>query len=170
MSGNISSYFLEILNKIMKLKTGETAPNFKLLNQNRKEVELKDFRGTNVLVYFYPADFTPHCTSQACNLRNNFEKLTSQEIKIIGISTDTPEKHLEFIKEYDLPFDLLSDSEGKVSEEYDSLTNPKILGFSLGKVSKRNSFLINKDGKIIKIMEDVEPQTHAYEIIHFCEK
>ncbi len=154
----------------MKLKVGENAPNFKLLNQNEKKVELNDFRGSNVLVYFYPADFTPHCTSQACNLRNNFEKLTNNDIKILGISTDSPEKHKEFINEYDLPFDLLSDSDGKVSESYNSLTEPKFLGFSFGKISKRNSFLINKEGILIKIMENVEPQTHAYEIIHFCEK
>lgn len=154
----------------MKLKVGEEAPNFKLKNQNNQEVELKDYRGGIVLVYFYPADFTPHCTSQACNLRNNFEKLTSQDIKILGISTDSPEKHAEFIKEYDLPFDLLSDTNGLVSEMYDSLMNTKFLGITFGKISKRNSFLINKEGKLIKIMEDVEPQTHAYEIIHFCEK
>jgi len=154
----------------MKLKIGDEAPNFKLKNQNNQEVELKDYRGGNVLVYFYPADFTPHCTSQACNLRNNFEKLTNQDIKILGISTDSPEKHAEFIKEYDLPFDLLSDTNGLVSEMYDSLMNTKFLGITFGKISKRNSFLIDKNGKLIKIMEDVEPQTHAYEIIHFCQK
>lgn len=154
----------------MKLKVGELAPNFKLKNQNNIDVELKDYLGKNVLVYFYPSDFTPHCTSQACNLRNNFEKITSQNIVVLGISTDTPERHEKFIKEYDLPFDLLSDEGGLVSEMYDSLTEPKFLGFSFGKISKRNSFLIGPDGKILKIMEDVDPQTHAYEIIHFCEK
>lgn len=154
----------------MKLKVGDEAPNFKLKNQNNQEVELDNYLGSNVLVYFYPADFTPHCTSQACNLRNNFEKLTNQDIKILGISTDSPEKHKQFIKEYDLPFDLLSDEKGKVSELYDSLYEPKFLGFSLTKMSKRNSFLIDKNGKISKIMENVDPQTHAYEIIHFCEK
>jgi len=154
----------------MKLKVGDEAPNFKLKNQNNQEVELKNYLGSNVLVYFYPADFTPHCTSQACNLRNNFEKLTSQDIKILGISTDSPEKHAQFIKEYDLPFDLLSDEGGKISETYDSLYEPKFLGISFGRLSKRNSFLVGKDGKITKIMEDVEPQTHAYEILHFCEK
>lgn len=154
----------------MKLKIGDKAPNFKLKNQVNKETELTDYLGKTVLLYFYPADFTPHCTSQACNLRNNFEKLTSQGIVILGISTDTPEKHAEFIKEYDLPFDLLSDLDGKVSSLYDSLSEPKFLGFTLTKISKRNSFLINKEGILIKIMEDVEPQTHAYEIIKFCEK
>jgi len=154
----------------MNLKVGDNAPKFKLKNQNNKEVNISDYKGSNLLIYFYPADFTPHCTSQACNLRNNFEKLTSQGVKILGISTDTPEKHAEFIKEYDLPFDLLSDSDGEVSRMYDSLINPKFLGFSLSKMSKRNSFLVNPEGKIVKIMEEVDPQTHAYEIIHFCEK
>jgi len=154
----------------MKLKVGDLAPNFILKNQNNEDIKLSNFLGSTVLVYFYPADFTPHCTSQACNLRNNFEKLTKHEIKILGVSTDTSEKHAQFIKEYDLPFDLLSDLDGKISELYDSLNEPKFLGFKFGKISKRNSFLIGKDGKILKIMEDVDPQTHAYEIIHFCEK
>jgi peroxiredoxin Q/BCP len=154
----------------MNLKVGDKAPNFKLKNQNNKEIELKDYLGRNVLVYFYPADFTPHCTSQACNLRNNFDKLTGQDIVILGISTDSPEKHAEFIREYELPFDLLSDKDGSVSKLYDSLSEPKILGFTLTKISKRNSFLINKEGVLVNIMENVEPQTHAYEIIRFCEK
>jgi peroxiredoxin Q/BCP len=154
----------------MNLKVGDKAPNFKLKNQNNKEIELKDYLGRNVLVYFYPADFTPHCTSQACNLRNNFDKLTGQDIVILGISTDSPEKHAEFIREYELPFDLLSDKDGSVSKLYDSLSEPKILGFTLTKISKRNSFLINKEGVLVNIMENVEPQTHAYEIIRFCGK
>jgi len=169
MSFNISNNLWKVFYQ-MKLQVGEKAPNFKLKNQFNKDIELKDFLGSNVLVYFYPADFTPHCTSQACNLRNNFEKLTNQDIKILGISTDSPEKHLEFIREYDLPFDLLSDDKGDVSNLYDSLSEPKLLGLTFGKYSKRNSFLISKDGLILKIMEDVDPQTHAYEIIHFCEK
>jgi peroxiredoxin Q/BCP len=69
----------------MKLKIGDLAPDFTLKNQEGKKVSVSDFRGSNLLIYFYPADFTPHCTSQACNLRNNFDKLTEKEIKVIGI-------------------------------------------------------------------------------------
>lgn len=153
----------------MKLKVGDKAPEFCLPNQDNKNVSFSDFEGKNVLVYFYPADFTPHCTSQACNLRNNFEKLTEKNIIILGISTNSPEKHKKFKEEYELPFDLLSDVDGKISESYDSLSEIKFLGFTISKFAKRNSFIISKDGNILKIMENVEPQTHSYEILHYFE-
>ena len=151
----------------MKLKVGDTAPDFTLKNQEGKNISVSNFRGSNLLIYFYPADFTPHCTSQACNLRNNFNKLTEKDIKVIGISTNTSDKHKEFRDEYNLQFDLLADETGEVASLYDSISEVKFLGFTFGKFAKRNSFLVDKEGKIVKIMENVEPQTHSYEILHF---
>ena len=151
----------------MKLKVGDFAPEFTLKNQEGRDVSVTTFRGSNLLIYFYPADFTPHCTSQACNLRNNFDKLTEKDIRVIGISTNNSMKHKEFRDEYNLQFDLLADEKGKVAALYDSISDVKFLGFSIGKFAKRNSFLVDKDGKIVKIMENVEPQTHSYEILHF---
>ena len=143
----------------MKLKVGDKAPNFLLLNQAGNNVNSEKLLGIKYLLYFYPGDFTPGCTAQACNFRDNYSKFEKEGIQIFGISLNTINSHNKFRNSFNLQFDLLSDSNGEVSEKFESLTSLRILGLTLFRVSKRNSFLINKEGFIEKIFENVDPFT-----------
>ena len=143
----------------MKLKVGDKAPNFLLLNQAGNKVNSEKLLGIKYLLYFYPGDFTPGCTAQACNFRDNYSKFEKEGIQIFGISLNTINSHNKFRNSFNLQFDLLSDSNGEVSEKFESLTSLRILGLTLFRVSKRNSFLINKEGFIEKIFENVDPFT-----------
>lgn len=134
----------------------EKAPDFTLLNQDEKQVSLSDFSGKWVLLYFYPKDDTPGCTTEACSLRDNFPFYEETGISIIGISQDTVISHKRFMEKYDLPFELLSDLEGKVSEIY---------GSGIGDTPKRISYLINPEGIIVKAYPKVSPPTHAQEVL-----
>jgi peroxiredoxin Q/BCP len=143
----------------MKLRIGDKAPNFSLSNQERNNVSSDKLLGTKYLLYFYPGDFTPGCTAQACNFRDNYSKFEKEGIQIFGISLNTVNSHNKFKNSYNLQFDLLSDSDGEVSEKFESLTSLRILGLTLFRISKRNSFLINEKGVIEKIFENVDPFT-----------
>ncbi|BCG64458.1 MAG: peroxiredoxin Q/BCP [Methyloprofundus sp.] len=138
----------------------QDAPDFTLNDANSKQHQLADYKGQWLIVYFYPKDNTPGCTTEACTLRDDntdFEKLNA---KIVGISTDTSKSHLKFIEKQSLPFTLLADTTGEVSKAYDAL-------FKLGplKVSKRHSFIIDPTGKIAKIYRSVSPGLHSQELL-----
>lgn len=134
----------------MDLKLGEAAPDFSLLDQNGKTRTLSEFLGKIVLLYFYPADFTPTCTNEACSLRDNFPVFVKTEAEIIGISSDSVESHQKFIQKHKLPFTLLADTEKEVQKLYGVWKPKKLFGKEfLGTV--RTSFLIDEKGKISKI-------------------
>jgi peroxiredoxin Q/BCP len=137
------------------LTVGKKAPDFSLRDQDGNEKTLKDYLGKWLLLYFYPKDFTPGCTTEACNLRDNYNKL-QKKVNIIGISKDTIESHKKFQGKYTLPFTLLSDLNGTASKEYG--TNGVIF-------AKRASFLISPKGLIENIYPKVNPQTHAEQIL-----
>ena len=138
------------------LKEQTKAPNFTLINAEEKQISLSDYSNKWVLLYFYPKDDTPGCTAEACSLRDNFPFYEDTGISVIGISQDTPVSHARFKEKYDLPFELLSDIEGKVSEIY---------GSGVGDTPKRISYLIAPDGTIAKTYSEVKPATHAQEAL-----
>ena len=138
----------------------QVAPKFSLLDQHGNQHSLQDYQGDWCVIYFYPKDDTPGCTKQACNLRNNYSALTEKNIKIIGISVDTQQKHQQFVDKYQLPFPLLSDVKGGIAKQYKCL-------FSLGpiKFAKRHSFLIDPSGTIRAIFRSVQADQHSQQIL-----
>jgi peroxiredoxin Q/BCP len=139
----------------MVLRVGEIAPGFEAPDQNGTVHTLNEYHGKWILLYFYPKDDTPGCTTEACGLRDNFAEL-SKHLEIIGVSADTVASHKKFEEKYHLPFTILADPEKKILQAY---------GTDGTLFAKRTSFLINPEGKIVKIYEKVKPDVHAREII-----
>ncbi len=136
----------------------DAAPSFELPDQTGKVHTLEDYRGQWVVLYFYPKNNTPGCTTEACEFRDNIFAFKRMNAQIIGVSLDDVESHKEFAEEYNLPFPLLADTEGELAEAYD------VLGF-MGKMAKRQTFIINPDGKIAKHYEKVNPSEHSEEVL-----
>lgn len=137
------------------MKKGDKIADFTLADENGKNHKLSDYLGKWVLLYFYPKDFTPGCTKEACSLRDNFESL-KEKLIILGVSADSVESHKKFSDKYSLPFTVLSDPEKKVINLYGA--NGMIF-------AKRVSFLINTKGAIEKVYDKVNPETHAVQIL-----
>lgn len=149
----------------MKLSIGQTAPEFSLPDQDGMIHSLSDYKGQWVLVYFYPKDDTPGCTTEACSLRDNLPHFTNHKVEILGISADTVKSHKKFAEKYTLPFTLLADEEKKVVNAYDVWHPKKFMGREFMGVL-RTSFLVDPTGKIAKIYEGVKPAEHAAEVLH----
>lgn len=148
----------------MTLKAGDTAPTFTLPDQDGNPRSLSDYRGKWVLLYFYPKDDTPGCTTEACTLRDaraDYEKLG---IQVLGVSADSVARHAKFRDKYDLPFPLLSDTERTVLEAYGAWREKKFMGRTYMGIA-RISFLIDPAGKIFKAYEAVKPPAHAGEVL-----
>jgi peroxiredoxin Q/BCP len=146
------------------LEEGKKAPNFKLKDQNGKTVSLGDFKGNNVVLYFYPKDNTSGCTAEACNFRDEFPKFGKLNAVIIGISPDSSISHKKFADKFGLPFILLSDEEKKVLEAYGVWKEKSMYGRKYMGV-ERSTFIISGDGKIKKIFRKVKVQGHNKEVI-----
>ena len=147
-----------------KLKSGDTAPDFILLDQDGKKHKLSDYRGQWVLVYFYPKDDTPGCTKEACSIRDMMPDFKKLKLKVFGVSIQGVVSHKKFAEKYDLPFTLLADEDKKVVEKYGVWGKKKFMGREyMG--TFRTSFLINPKGKIAKVYENVKPEVHADEIL-----
>lgn len=142
------------------LNEKDTAPDFTLEDAFGNSYTLSDFIGSPVVLYFYPKANTSGCTKQACGIRDSWEKFTSKGIKVFGISVDSQESLNEFINDHQLNFPLLSDNHKEVSTLYGVLNN---IGFS-----SRVTFIIDKDGKIAKIIRDVEIDSHADDVFTFA--
>lgn len=144
----------------MMLELNQPAPVFSLDDAHGASHKLEDFQGQWLILYFYPKDNTPGCTKEACALRDDFEKFTNLNAKVIGISTDDSKSHLGFSQKQSLPFTLLADPDGKVSSAYGAL-------FKLGpiKFCKRHSFIIDPVGKVVKIYRKVSPSLHSQELL-----
>jgi peroxiredoxin Q/BCP len=148
----------------MSLKTGVKAPAFKLKNQDSKNISLKDFKGKNIILYFYPKDNTSGCTKEACNFRDEFPKFGKLNAVILGVSPDSVESHLKFKKKYKLPFDLLSDEKKEVLKKYDVWQEKSMYGRKyMGVV--RTTFIIDANGKIAKIFPKVKVDKHNKEVM-----
>lgn len=151
------------------LKEGSVAPDFELLDQNKKPHKLSDYKGKWVLLYFYPKDNTPGCTVEAVTIRDNFPKFKKNKIVVIGISKDTSASHKKFEEKYELPFTLLVDKEKEIAKKYGVLGKKKFMGREYMGVN-RFSFLISPDGKISKTYYNVLPAEHANEVLSDVKK
>ncbi|NJN57900.1 MAG: thioredoxin-dependent thiol peroxidase [Leptolyngbyaceae cyanobacterium SL_5_9] len=148
----------------MTLSPGDPAPEFSLPDGDGNTVSLSDFRGKRVVLYFYPRDNTPGCTKEACSFRDAYADYQSNDVVVLGISTDDAKSHTKFTAKYNLPFPLLSDADGQIADTYDSYGMKKFMGKEYMGIS-RNTFIIGTDGKIEKIYRKVKPENHATEIL-----
>ena len=139
---------------------GSVAPEFKLTTNEGKQASLKDFRGKWVVLYFYPKDFTSGCTLEARNFQRDIAKYEAAKAVILGVSVDTAESHKEFCAKEGLNFKLLSDTDAKVSEQYGS-----IMEYNGAKLSARNTFIIDPQGKVAKVFEKVKVGGHSDEVL-----
>ena len=146
---------------LAQIKVGSEAPNFTLSDQNSIQHQLSDYEGSWVILYFYPKDDTPGCTTQACDFRDAVKRIIASKSNVFGVSLDSVESHKRFADKNNLPFSLLSDESGEVSEAYDSLNN-----FMSFKSAKRNTFIIDPDGKVAKIYLSVKPSTHSQMVLN----
>lgn len=139
---------------------GDIAPDFELIDQNGDQHALEDYRNEWVALYFYPKDDTPGCTTEACEFRDDIFKYRRVGCQVLGVSLDDAESHKEFAEKYGLPFPLLADTEGTTADAYGVKT--RMLGMS---VAKRQTFLIDPDGRIAKHYAKVDPDTHSAELL-----
>ena len=154
-----------------KLQVGDKAPDFKTLASNGqtglpdgRQVSLKDFKGKNVVLYFYPKDDTPGCTIEACNFRDNLPSFDKINAVVLGVSPDSVKSHDKFIKKFELPFILLSDEDKKICEAYGVWVEKSMYGRKYMGV-ERSTFIINSDGKLSHIFRKVNPKAHHEEVL-----
>ena len=146
------------------LETGMKAPFFEGVNQNGEKISLNDFKGKNIILYFYPKDNTPGCTAEACSLNGKNAYFLSKDYVVIGVSKDSAESHKNFEKKYNLAFNLIADTERKIIDAYGVWGEKKLYGkTSMGLL--RTTFVIDKDGIITNIFKKVDTKIHAEQII-----
>ncbi|WP_144561411.1 thioredoxin-dependent thiol peroxidase [Bacillus mycoides] len=143
---------------------GEVAPDFTLEGSNGEQITLSDFRGKNVVLYFYPKDMTPGCTTEACDFRDAYGLFREKDTVILGVSLDSANRHLKFIEKHDLPFVLLVDEDHKVAERYDVWKLKKNFGKEYMGI-ERSTFLINKDGELVKEWRKVKVKGHIEDVL-----
>ena len=152
------------LERKITLEVGDKAPEFEALNQDGVKVALKDFIGKNVVLYFYPKDNTPGCTTEACEFSANYDQFIKNDTVIIGVSPDSVKSHAGFIAKQNLKHILLSDEDKEISKLYGVWQVKKNYGKEyLGIV--RSTFVIGKDGKIAKIYKSVKAKDHAAKVL-----
>jgi len=150
----------------MTVQVGEKAPDFILQNQDGESVSLAQYKGKNIVLYFYPKDMTPGCTTQACDFRDQYDAFTELNTVIIGISPDPIERHQKFIVKHDLPFQLLADTEHEVAERYGVWKLKKMFGKEFYGI-ERSTFIIDRDGIIQKEYRKVRVKGHIAETKQF---
>jgi len=143
---------------------GKPAPDFELVSDSDERVKLSDFRGKPVVLYFYPKDDTPGCTTQACGIRDVYADFRERGAVVLGVSPDDEASHVKFKEKYSLPFTLLADPEHKVAEQYGVWKERNLYGKkSMG--IERSTFVIDADGNVAKTMRRVKPDTHAADVL-----
>jgi len=152
-----------------KLKEGGKAPHFDLPASSGSNISLKDLRGKNIVLYFYPKDDTPGCTVEACGFRDKIKAIESQDTVVLGVSPNGLNSHEKFIKKFNLPFILLSDEQKKTCEDYGVWIERSMYGRKYMGVM-RTTFVIDKKGRIVKIFKKVRPQGHNEEVLDFLKK
>lgn len=146
------------MQSITSPQAGTAAPDFTAQTTIGKTVHLSDFRGKKLVLYFYPKDDTPGCTVEACGLRDQYQKIREQGAEVLGVSVDSTASHQRFTEKYHLPFPLLADTDKTVSKAYGVLNEKS-------NMSRRVTFLIDEQGKILKTFETVKPDQHPQEIL-----
>ena len=148
------------------IQVGDKAPQVLGIDQNGQEIQLSQYAGRKVVLYFYPKDSTPGCTAQACNLRDNYEALRQAGYEVIGVSVDSTKSHLKFIEKNQLPFPLISDTEKTLVEQFGvwgekSMCGRKYMGIF------RTTFLLNEEGMVERIItpKEVKTKEHAAQIL-----
>jgi thioredoxin-dependent peroxiredoxin len=147
-----------------KLKVGDKVPEFQGKDENGNTVKSSDYKGKKLIVYFYPKDMTPGCTNQACNLRENYESLKSKGFEILGVSADSEARHQKFIEKYNLPFQLIADTEKEVINQFGVWGPKKFMGKEYEGIN-RTTFVIDEEGKIVSIIDKVKTKDHTQQII-----
>ena len=146
------------------LKPGDKAPSFEAINQKGETIRSSDFKGKKVLLFFYPKASTPGCTAEACNLRDNYETFLSKGYEVIGVSADTEKKQLNFSEKYDLPYNLLADTDKKVIEAFGVWGPKKFMGREYDGIH-RTSFVIDEKGMIEEVITKVKTKDHAAQVL-----
>lgn len=146
------------------LHVGDKAPAFLAKDQNGNTVQLSDFTGRKVVLYFYPKDDTPGCTAQACNLRDNYDALLKAGYVVLGVSVDDEKSHQKFVKKYSLPFPLLADTDHQLVEDYGVWVEKSMYGRTyMG--TARTTFVIDENGTVTDIISKVDTKEHTLQII-----
>ena len=146
------------------LHEGETAPDFTLTSDSGDEVTLSALKGKPVVLYFYPKDDTPGCTTEACEFRDAYDRFRDQGVEILGVSPDTEASHRKFKSKYELPFTLLADPDHTVAEEYGVWGEKKFAGKTYMGVT-RSTFVIDGDGNVAHAMLGIKPAGHAQDVL-----
>jgi len=152
----------------MKLNEGDKAPDFSGEIETGDQVSLKDYEGKKLILYFYPKDDTPGCTKESCNLRDNYKKLKDEGFEILGVSPDGIKKHNKFIDKYNFPFHLLADENKETIQAYGVWGPKKFMGREYEGLL-RTTFVIDENGKIMKIFDKVKTKAHAEQIMDALE-
>ncbi|MFW9794650.1 MAG: peroxiredoxin [Candidatus Thorarchaeota archaeon] len=151
------------------LKVGDEAPDFETVDDTGERFKLSDFKGKKIVLYFYPKDFTPGCTAEACSIRDSYEIFEHSGITVFGISGGSAELHQKFRGKYNLPFNILMDEDFKIAELYNAKSRLNILGVGV----KRITYLIDENGKIEEIFggsegsDKVRSKMHADQLVNF---
>lgn len=153
----------------MTVIVGNKAPDFSLQNQHGKTVSLSQYKGKNIVLYFYPKDMTPGCTTQACDFRDQYNEFERLNTVILGISPDPIERHQKFIDKHNLPFQLLADTEKEVANLYGVWKLKKMFGKEYYGV-ERSTFIIDSEGTVIKEYRKVRVKGHIEETIQFIKE
>ena len=149
------------------VEEGKPAPDFELQSDSGETVKLSDLRGKQVVLYFYPKDDTPGCTTQACGIRDVYGEFEREGAVVLGVSPDDERSHVKFKEKYDLPFTLLADADHEVAERYGVWAEKKYMGKTYMGVD-RSTFVIAEDGTVKRAMHKVKPDTHADDVLAFA--
>jgi thioredoxin-dependent peroxiredoxin len=150
------------------IEEGKPAPDFELKSESGDSVKLSELRGKPVVLYFYPKDDTPGCTTQACGIRDAYGEFERAGAVVLGVSPDDESSHVKFRDKYELPFTLLADTDHSVAEQYGVWGEKKYMGRTYMGVS-RWTFVIDEDGNVKKVLPDVKPATHADDVLAVLE-
>ncbi|MBT4060692.1 MAG: thioredoxin-dependent thiol peroxidase [Lentimicrobiaceae bacterium] len=148
----------------MQLNIGDKAPDFKGVDQNGKSISLSDFKGKNLIMYFYPKDNTPGCTAEACDLRDNYEMWIERGYAVVGVSPDSEQSHKKFIDKYDLPFPLIADTDKTIIKDFGAWGLKKLYGREYEGLL-RTTFVIDATGIITNIFTKVKTKDHTNQIL-----
>lgn len=152
-----------------QLKAGDKAPDFTANDQNGNSVSLSDYKGKNVILYFYPKDDTPGCTAESCDFRDNYQSLVGKGFEVIGVSVDDEKSHKKFETKYQLPFTLIADTEHSIVEAYGVWAEKNMYGKKyMG--TARTTFVINGDGTITHVIEKVDTKASSAQVLELLGK
>ena len=149
---------------MVTLNIGDKAPEFNAIDQDGKEINLSQYAGKKVILYFYPKDNTPGCTAEACDLRDNYDHLTNNGFDVIGVSTDSEKSHQKFIEKYNLPFRLIADTDKKVSEAFGVYGLKKFMGKEDMGITG-TTYVIDENGMIENVVEKVDTKNHTAQLV-----